>query len=92
MCGTKPPFQQGLPEMTARYDSMGINYARLRQPEAYLDASIRSGSSSFRVIGNLEAGLQKLRQDIETGEWERRHGDLLRQDAYDAGYRLVTAD
>jgi SAM-dependent methyltransferase len=72
--------------------SDGFLHAYWRRPEAYLDARIRSGSSSFWVIGNLEAGLQKLRQDLETGEWERRHGDLLTLDTYDAGYRLVIAD
>lgn len=70
----------------------GFLHAYWRRPEAYLDAQVRSGSSSFWVIGNVEAGLQKLRHDLETGEWERRHGDLLTQDGYDAGYRLVTAD
>ena len=38
-----------------------------------------------------ETGLQRLRQDLETGEWERRYAELLTQDAYDAGYRLVVA-
>jgi SAM-dependent methyltransferase len=70
----------------------GFLYAWWRRPEAYLDARIRSGSSSFSVIRNVEAGLQRLRQDLETGEWERRYGGLLMQDAYDAGYRLVVAD
>jgi SAM-dependent methyltransferase len=69
--------------------SDGFLHAYWRRPEAYLDAHIRSGSSSFWVIGNLEAGLQRLRHDLETGEWNRRFGDLLKEDAYDAGYRIV---
>jgi SAM-dependent methyltransferase len=74
------------------YDcSDGFLYAYWRRPEAYLDARIRSGSSSFWAIGNAEAGLQNLRRDLETGEWERRHAELLTLDAYDAGYRLVVA-
>jgi hypothetical protein len=36
-----------------------------------------------------DAGLERLRHDIETGEWDRRYADLLALDAYDAGYRLV---
>jgi SAM-dependent methyltransferase len=71
--------------------SDGFLYAYWRRPEAYLDARMRSGSSSFWAIGNADAGLQRLRQDLETGEWERRYAELLSQDAYDAGYRLVVA-
>lgn len=70
----------------------GFLYAYWRRPEAYLDARIRSGSSSFWAIGNSEPGLQRLKQDLETGEWQRRYGELLTMDAYDAGYRLVVAD
>jgi SAM-dependent methyltransferase len=70
----------------------GFLYAYWRRPESYLDACIRSGSSSFSAIGDTEAGLQRLRQDLESGEWKRRYAELLAQDAYDAGYRLVMAD
>lgn len=69
----------------------GFLYAYWRRPEAYLDARIRSGSSSFWAIGDVGPGLQKLEHDIATGEWERRHADLLTRDVYDAGYRIVVA-
>ena len=72
--------------------SDGFLYAYWRRPAAYLDPHIRSGSSSFFAIGNAEAGLQRLRRDLETGEWERRYAELLAHDEYDAGYRLVVAD
>jgi SAM-dependent methyltransferase len=72
--------------------SDGFLYAYWRRPAAYLDAYIRSGSSSFWAIADAEAGLQKLRRDIETGAWERRYAELLTLDEYDAGYRLVVAD
>lgn len=71
--------------------SDGFLYAFWRRPAAYLDPCIRSGSSSFWVISNAEVGLQNLRQDLDTGEWERRYAELLTLDAYDAGYRLVVA-
>jgi SAM-dependent methyltransferase len=70
----------------------GFLYAYWRRPAAYLDARIRSGSSSFWAIGNVDAGLARLRGDLESGEWARRHADLLDQETYDAGYRLVVAD
>jgi SAM-dependent methyltransferase len=70
----------------------GFLYAYWRRPRAYLDPRIRSGSSSFWAMGDAATvGLQKLQQDLESGEWARRYGELLAQDAYDAGYRIVVA-
>ena len=71
--------------------SDGFLYAYWRRPAAYLDAKIRSGSSSFWAIGNVDAGLGKLARDLETGEWERRYAALLSASEYDAGYRLIVA-
>lgn len=67
----------------------GFLYAYWRRPAAYLDDRIRSGSSSFWTMKNAEAGLAKLRHDLDTGAWEHRYADLLTRDEYDAGYRLV---
>lgn len=72
--------------------SDGFLYAYWRRPTAYLDAQLRSGSSSFWAIHDVEPGLRKLQQDLETGEWNRRYGGLLALEAYDAGYRLVVAE
>jgi SAM-dependent methyltransferase len=71
--------------------SDGFLYAYWRRPAAYLDPHIRSGSSPFWAI-RADAGLEKLRRDLDSGEWERRYAGLLACDAYDAGYRLVIAD
>jgi SAM-dependent methyltransferase len=71
--------------------SDGFLYAWWRRPEAYLDPHIRSGSSSFWALGDVEAGLRRLKRDLETGEWQRRYADLVALDAWDAGYRLVVA-
>lgn len=69
----------------------GFLYAYWRRPEAYLDPRIRSGSSSFWAIRDVEAGIARLASDLASGEWHRRHADLLEQDSHDAGYRLVIA-
>jgi SAM-dependent methyltransferase len=69
--------------------SDGFLYAYWRRPQAYLDPRIRTGSSSFWAISKVEAGLKKLRRDLESGEWERRYAELRTLDEYDAGYRLV---
>ena len=70
----------------------GFLYAYWRRPAAYLDERVRSGSSSFWTINNVEAGLDRLREDLASGEWERRYGHLLTLPSYDAGYRLVVAN
>src|SRR6185295_6357332 len=44
--------------------SDGFLYAYWRRPAAYLDSHLRSGSSSFWAISNLEVGLQNLRRDL----------------------------
>jgi ubiquinone/menaquinone biosynthesis C-methylase UbiE len=62
-----------------------VGWAR---PELYLDNSIRNGISSFAKIidDELEQGLSSLREDLETGVWDRKYGYLRQQRQYDAGY------
>jgi SAM-dependent methyltransferase len=71
----------------------GFHGAFWRRPEAYLDPAVRAGISS---LANREAeladGLARLRADIESGAWTRRHADLLERDEIDLGYRLLVAD
>lgn len=71
--------------------SDGFLYAYWRRPQAYLDPFIRSGSSSFWAIGKAETEMESLKQDLESGAWQRRYADLLKRDDYDAGYRLVVS-
>jgi hypothetical protein len=37
----------------------------------------------------LAEGLARLRADLESGAWARRHADLLERDELDLGYRLL---
>ena len=69
----------------------GFLGAYWRRPEAYLDADIRRAISTFSKIRTLEAGLARLRRDLEDGTWRRRHGDLLDRTELDLGYRLVVS-
>jgi SAM-dependent methyltransferase len=62
-----------------------------RRPESYLDDAVRNGMSSFARI-DAEAGLAKLRADLDNGRWAERNGHLLEMDAFDAGYRLVRCE
>jgi hypothetical protein len=34
-------------------------------------------------------GMRRLRADLDSGEWERRWGELLELDALDLGYRVL---
>ena len=36
-------------------------------------------------------GIHHLRQELETGQWEKRHSALLRCDEIDAGFCLIIA-
>lgn len=71
--------------------SDGFLGAYWRRPEAYLEEEVRAAISVFSRIGSLEAGLVRLRADLESGEWQRRYGSLPRRTELDLGYRLVVA-
>lgn len=63
------------------------------RPEAYLDADRRSAISAFATAPAAELeGLARLRADLASGEWERRHGALRERTQIDLGYRLVVAE
>jgi hypothetical protein len=40
----------------------------------------------------LQRGLDKLRNDLDSGAWRRRYGGLLSRDELDVGYRLLVAE
>lgn len=69
----------------------GFLGAYWRRPHAYLDAGVRSAISVFSRIGGLEAGLSRLRADLESGAWHRQYGLVLDHSEIDLGYRLVVA-
>ncbi len=67
----------------------GAYWAR---PAAYLDPKVQAGISLFARMGDAErAGLERLREDLESGAWQARHGHLLGRHEWDVGYRLVIA-
>ena len=61
-----------------------------RRPEAYLDPVVRAGISNLAHFGDVLApAFERLAADLESGEWYRRHADLLELAELDLGYRIV---
>lgn len=69
----------------------GFFHAYWRRPQAYLDPHVRAGISAFAHMDErcVEEGLGRLRADLESGDWERSHANLLQFDELDRGYRLL---
>lgn len=72
----------------------GFTGAFWRRPEAYLDPAVRTGMSTFAHLDEEErwAGLRQLADDLQSGEWQERHGELLGLDEIDLGYRLIVGE
>jgi SAM-dependent methyltransferase len=73
--------------------SDGFCIALWSRPEAFLDPRVRQASSIWHVLSSdvAEPALDRLRRDLESGEWDRRYGQLRSQPALDIGLRLVVA-
>ena len=71
----------------------GFYGAFWRRPRAILDPAVWRSVSSLRLISDeeRETGMQRLSNDLDSGEWERRYRRLLNLDELDLGYRLVVA-
>ena len=72
----------------------GFLHAYWRRPEAYLDPAVREAISVFQLLPPEEvtAAIERLRADLESGEWHRRNEDILDLDDLDLGYRLIVAE
>jgi SAM-dependent methyltransferase len=67
----------------------GFLGAYWRRPAAYLDEGVRASISAFARIGDISAQIERLRADLESGQWAVRNAELLRLEELDVGYRLV---
>jgi SAM-dependent methyltransferase len=74
--------------------SDGFCVALWSRPEAHLDPRVRRSSSIWHLLPDSVAdpALDRLREDLESGEWDRRHKELRTQASLDVGLRLVTSD
>ena len=63
------------------------------RPEAYLDPAVRAGMSGMAALDPdvVQRGITRLRADLDSGAWDRRHGHLRERESLELGYRLVVA-
>jgi hypothetical protein len=63
-------------------------------PEAYLDASLRNATSAWRQLSSdvVDRALARLRDDLDSGRWDERHGGLRDVPVLDVGLRIVRAE
>lgn len=61
------------------------------RPETYLDEQVRQNTSGFALadVDVVKIRTAKLEQDLQSGEWDRKHGALRTRTEFDAGFRLV---
>ncbi len=71
----------------------GFFEAYWRRPEAYLDEDVRRGVSVWEAVGprSEQRAVQSLRDDLASGRWRERNGDLVDLDAAELGGRLLIA-
>lgn len=63
------------------------------RPEMHLDPAVRRASSVWHALPQeeIDAGLTQLAADLDSGDWERRHGHLRELPELDVGLRLVVS-
>jgi SAM-dependent methyltransferase len=81
------------PVVVPRDCTDGFGAAFWARPEAYLDPEIQSGMSWLSMLpeSQRQRGAARLRVDLISGEWDRRHGHLRQQEVFDGGYRIAIA-
>jgi SAM-dependent methyltransferase len=71
----------------------GFMAAYWRRPERYLEPDVRANISGLALLEpeDIEPGMRRLANDLESGAWRERYGHLLELDELDCGYRIVVA-
>ena len=68
----------------------GFLAAFWKRPEAYLNNSVRQSMSVFAKMKDRSIGLQKLREDLESGRWAAKNKEILNNTSLDAGYVIFS--
>ena len=61
------------------------------RPEIYFDETFRANTSGFALADPavVNEGIARLRDDLDSGAWDRQHGHLRHQNAFNAGFRFI---
>ena len=72
----------------------GLFTAYWARPEVYLDLEVRRNISQFALAGEaaVASGLARLAGDLESGEWDRRHGHLRSLPELYLGHQLLISE
>jgi hypothetical protein len=72
----------------------GFVEAFWNRPEAFLDPAVRASQSHWERIGleETEPILARLAAELESGEWDARHGCLREMAEYEGALRLVISE
>jgi hypothetical protein len=72
----------------------GFFEAFWRRPEALLDPEVRASQSMWALLepGVEERIIDRLREDLASGEWDAHHGHLRDMTSYNGALRLVVAE
>jgi ubiquinone/menaquinone biosynthesis C-methylase UbiE len=66
-------------------------YAGWNKPEIYLDPQFRQNVSGLALASKsmVQKGVDTLKNDLETGKWDKEYGYLRNQMSFDAGFRFI---
>jgi ubiquinone/menaquinone biosynthesis C-methylase UbiE len=69
-----------------------VMLAGWNRPELCFDPTFRANTSGFAKADPeiVERSLARLRDDLASGAWDARHGDLRKMRSFDAGYLFVS--
>ena len=73
--------------------SDGFTEAFYARPERFLDPEVRAAQSAWGFVeaAAIERAVARLRDDLDSGEWDRRHGALRDKQEFRGALRLVVA-
>ncbi|MHB8512824.1 MAG: class I SAM-dependent methyltransferase [Actinomycetota bacterium] len=74
--------------------SDGFMCAYWNRPELYLRPDVRSSISVLQQLSpdTIDRAMRALKEDIESGAWDHRHGNLRELSELDLGYRLLISE
>jgi ubiquinone/menaquinone biosynthesis C-methylase UbiE len=60
-------------------------------PETYLDKQMRQNTSGFTLASRevVDQGVEQLRNDLQSGAWDKKYSSLRIREYFDAGFRFL---